>query len=180
MHSGVRETLTRLYEGYWSLRGCQAVHQALKSCVTCRKFQGIVYSVISFSNSPETRMSDDSPFTHTGFDFVGLLVFHLKNCGKEQEAKEEKACMFVYVCVNTRDISSTHTWYGSGKIFDGTQRICQSQRAIYLPLSVMIMQNFRSIPWTDGKDLPTCINFMLPYRQSDQLDFHISKGSLVE
>lgn len=50
----------------------------------------------------------------------------------------------------------------------------------YLPLSVMIMQNFRSIPWTDGKDLPTCINFMLPYRQSDQLDFHISKGSLVE
>ena len=44
----------------------------------------------------------------------------------------------------------------------------------------MIMQNFRSIPWTDGKDLPTCINFMLPYRQSDQLDFHISKGSLVE
>ena len=48
---------------------------------------------------------------------------------KEQEAKEEKACMFVYVCVNTRDISSTHTWYGSGKIFDGTKRICQSQRA---------------------------------------------------
>ena len=129
MHSGVRETLTRLYEGHWSLRGCQAVHQTLKSCVTCRKFQGIFYSVISFSDSPETGMSDDSPFTHTGFDFVGLLVFHLKNCGKEQDAKEEKACMFVYVCVNTRDISSTHTWYGSGKIFDGTQRICQSQRA---------------------------------------------------
>ena len=50
----------------------------------------------------------------------------------------------------------------------------------YLPLSVMIMQNFRSIPWTDSKDFPTCINFMLPYRQSDQLDFHISTGSLVE
>ena len=79
MHSGVRETLTRLYQGHWSLRGCQAVHQTLKSSVTCRKFQGIFYSVISFSDSPETRMSDDSPFTHTGFDFVGLLVFHLKN-----------------------------------------------------------------------------------------------------
>ena len=87
--------------------------------------------------------------------------------------------MFVYVCVNTRDISSTHTWYGSGKIFRWYSENLPVTKG-YLPLSVMIMHKFRSIPWTDGKRLPNLHKFMLPYRQSDQLDFHISKGSLVE
>ena len=106
---------------------------------------------------------------------MGLLLFHLKDCGKEQEAEEKKAHMFVYVCLNMREISRTHMWYGSGRIFDGIKKICQSQRATCHYHNYMKMQNLWGMLWKGDKDFPICKKSCI---QSDQLNFHSSKGSL--
>ena len=101
MHSGVRETLTLLREQYWILRGRQAVRKVIRSCVTCRKFEGAFYPAISSPDLPEIRVSDDPPFTHTGLDFAGPLLFRSKSCGKGQEARKEKAYICLLTCAST-------------------------------------------------------------------------------
>ena len=98
----------------------------------------------------------------------------------KRQRNKRHICLFMYASIQGIYLALTH---GMGvEEFSMAFRGFDSHKGLFATISyeLMIMQNFRSIPWTDGKDLPTCINFMLPYRQSDQLDFHISKGSLVE
>ena len=41
LHNGVRETLAELRSMYWVIQGRQVVKKLLRSCVICRRYEGV-------------------------------------------------------------------------------------------------------------------------------------------
>ena len=72
-HSGASDTLSTLREKYWVLKGRQVVEHILKSWKVCAKVEGLPYSSIVTPDLPSIRVSEDPPFTHIGFDYIGPL-----------------------------------------------------------------------------------------------------------
>ena len=64
LHNGIRDTLTALRERFWVIRGRESVKKVIRKCVTCLKHEGISYGPQQPTDSPNTRVSDDPPFTH--------------------------------------------------------------------------------------------------------------------
>jgi len=87
-HSGVNDTLVLLRERYWILKGRQAVRKVCRSCVTCKRLQGMCYPSVS---SPYARVSEDPPFAHTGVDFAGPLF----TSNKEDNLNKTYICLFL-------------------------------------------------------------------------------------
>ena len=100
-HSAVTNTLTTLREGFWILKGRQAVKRVLKRCVTCRKLEGLPYSSYNSPDLPSFRVSDDPPFTHTGLDFAGPL--HTRQDGN-QKKENSKCYICLFTCASTRAV----------------------------------------------------------------------------
>lgn len=73
LHNGIRDTLTALRERFWVIRGRESVKKVIRKCVTCLKHEGISYGPQQPTDSPNTRVSDDPPFTHVGLDFAGPI-----------------------------------------------------------------------------------------------------------
>ena len=80
------------------------MRRVVRSCVTCRKFEGAFYPAIQSPDLPEIRVSDDPPFTHMGLDFAGPLLFHLREPGEGQNLAKEKAYICLFTCASTRGI----------------------------------------------------------------------------
>ena len=72
-HGGVNVTLTALRERYWILKGRQIVKGILRSCVVCKKLEGLPYDSLLSPDLPACRVSDDPPFAHTCLNFAGPL-----------------------------------------------------------------------------------------------------------
>ena len=72
-HGRVNVTLTALREKYWIVRGRQTIKSILRSCVVCKKLEGLPYDSPPSPDLPACRVSDDPPFAHTGVDFAGPL-----------------------------------------------------------------------------------------------------------
>jgi len=92
-HRGVNITLTALRERYWILNGRRVVKEILRSCVTCKKLEGLPYDSPPSPDLPTCRVSDDPPFAHTGLDFAGPLYIR-GPVDKEDSIK-------VYICLFT-------------------------------------------------------------------------------
>ena len=98
-HNRVNDTLTLLRETYWILKGKRTVKQALKTCVTCLKCEGLPYCVRTTTDLPVERVSDDPPFTQLGIDFVGPLYIR-----KHNSSDEYKIYICLFTCASTRSI----------------------------------------------------------------------------
>ena len=75
--------------------------RVLKRCVTCRKLEGLPYSLHSSPDLPSFRVSDDPPFTHTGLDFAGPL--YTRSDGN-QEKENAKCYVCLFTCASSRAV----------------------------------------------------------------------------
>ena len=99
-HGGVNITLTTLRERYWILKGRQIVKSILRSCVVCRKLEGLPYASPCPPDLPACRVSDDPPFAHTGLDFAGPLYVQEST----DRGNNTKVYMCLFTCASTRAI----------------------------------------------------------------------------
>ena len=99
-HGGVNITLTTLRERYWILKGRQIVKSILRSCVVCKKLEGLPYASPCPPNLPAYRVSDDPPFAHTGLDFAGPLYVQEST----DRGNDTKVYMCLFTCASTRAI----------------------------------------------------------------------------
>jgi len=60
----------------------------------CRKFESAAYPCCQVPDLPDVCVSEDPPFTHTGLDFAGSLMFTV-NC----LSSTESLCLFT--CAST-------------------------------------------------------------------------------
>ena len=72
-HSGISDTLAYLCEKYLIIKGRQVVRKIIRSCVVCRKLEGLSYPSVPAPDLPFERVSDHPPFTYMGLDFAGPL-----------------------------------------------------------------------------------------------------------
>jgi len=99
-HGGVNDTLVALRERYWILRGRQVVKKIVRSCVVCRKIEGLPYCSHPSPDLPTCRVSDDPPFAHTGLDFAGPLYYSESTDDRDTS----KAYICLFTCASTRAI----------------------------------------------------------------------------
>ena len=99
-HGGVNITLTTLRERYWILKGRQIVKSILRSCVVCKKLEGLPYASPCPPDLPACRVSDDLPFAHTGLDFAGPLYVQEST----DRGNDTKVYMRLFTCASTRAI----------------------------------------------------------------------------
>ena len=96
-HGGINNTLTTICEGYWILKGRQAVKQVIRHCVTCKKMDGLAYPAVNPPDLPNTRVSDNPPFSNTGIDFAGPLYVN-------QAMQSIKTYVCLFTCASTRAV----------------------------------------------------------------------------
>ena len=99
-HGGVNSILVALREQYWILRGRQVVKTVVRSCVICRKLEGLPYSSQPSPDLPACRVSDNPSFSHTGLDFAGPVYFR-ESHGAGDSAK---AYICLFTCAFTRAV----------------------------------------------------------------------------
>ena len=99
-HGGVNITLTTLRERYWILKGRKIVKSILRSCVVCKKLEGLPYASPCPPDLPACRVSDDPPFAHTGLDFAGPLYVQEST----DRGNDTKVYMCLFTCASTRAI----------------------------------------------------------------------------
>ncbi|KAL9977059.1 hypothetical protein ACROYT_G014423 [Oculina patagonica] len=99
-HSGIRDTLTTLRERFWILRGRETVKKIIRHCVVCRRFNAAPCKPPPFADLPNTRVSDDPPFTNVGLDFAG--PFYVKENANNAECIKVYVCLFT--CASTRAV----------------------------------------------------------------------------
>ena len=87
-----------LRKRYWVLKGRQAVRRVCKSCITCKRLQEACYPTVPSPDLPQTRVSEDPPFAHTGVDFAGpLFTFN-------EEGTSQKVYVCLFTCASTRAV----------------------------------------------------------------------------
>ena len=99
---GVNDTLVALREKYWILRGRQAVKRDVKTCMICRRMEGLSYPAQIPADLPACRVSDDPPFTHVGLDFAGPL--YVKDGVHQSEEYNKKVYICLFTCTSTHAI----------------------------------------------------------------------------
>ena len=109
-HNGIRETLNRIREKYWVLRGRESVKGLLKKCVVCKKLEGKPFSTPPAPVLPESRVSDEPPFAYTGLDFAGPLL-------TSDNGKAEKSYISLFTCASTRAVHLELLKNMSAKLF---------------------------------------------------------------
>jgi hypothetical protein len=145
-HCGVNSTLTSVRERFWIIHGRQIVKQLCRSCVLCRKLQGLSFKSPSSGNLPSFRVSEDPPFTHTGVDFAGPL--YVKN--GDQELKSY-VCLFT--CASTRAVHLELTRTLSVESFLQAFRRFTSRRGVP---ATMISDNAKTFKASDRELRKVC------------------------
>ena len=99
-HGGVNDILVALRCQYWILKGRQIVKFIVRSCVICKKLEGLPYCSQPSPDLPTCRVSDDPPFSHTGLDFAGPVY-----CRESRNVSDHsKGYICLFTCASTRAI----------------------------------------------------------------------------
>jgi len=77
------------------------VGKIVRSCVVCCKFEGAAYPSSQVPDLPDVRILEDPPFTHTGLDFAGPLMFKGNCLSKDLPAQKA----YAHVCFYKRSLS---------------------------------------------------------------------------
>lgn len=98
MHAGLRDTLCKLRENYWVLRGRQRVKTIINKCVRCKKLEGRPYQYPTPPPLPKERVEDGEPFEVVGVDYTGAIrVGH-------PTSDNDKAYVVIFTCAATRAV----------------------------------------------------------------------------
>ena len=96
LHSGVSQTLCKLRAKYWVPKGRATVKYVLKSCLVCKRLESGPFKMPPMAPIPRARVTQSTPFTNTGLDYLGPLYI------KEGDVKKVWICIFT--CMVTRAI----------------------------------------------------------------------------
>lgn len=89
-------SLIRKY--YWIPQGRTKVQKVLKRCFQCKKHGGGPYRLPQMPELPQERINYTSPFTFTGFDYLGPIMISTNN------ERSEKRWICLYTCLAVRAI----------------------------------------------------------------------------
>ena len=77
------------------------VKSIVRSCVTCKRLEGLPYCSQLPPDLPTCRVSDDPPFSHTGLDFAGPVYFRERRDG----SNNAKGYICLFTCASTRAVN---------------------------------------------------------------------------
>ena len=97
LHSGVSQTLSTIRLKYWIIRGRASVKKVLRKCVVCKRLEGGPYKMPLMAPLPNARVSEATPFSRTGLDYLGPL--HTRDNGVVR-----KIWICLFTCFVTRAI----------------------------------------------------------------------------
>ena len=97
LHSGVSQTLSRIRLRFWIPHGRAVVKTVLKSCTVCRRFEGGSYKTPPLCSYPKARVTESTPFSFVGLDYMGPLYV------KTNESRK-KVWICFFTCIVTRAI----------------------------------------------------------------------------
>ena len=86
------------------IRGREAVKKVIRKCVVCLKHEGLPYGTHQPGDLPNTRVSDDPPFSHVGLDFAGPIYFDSKDREVDNERSSKKSYVCLFTCSSTRAV----------------------------------------------------------------------------
>lgn len=73
MHSGVSQCLSSVRYRSWIPQGRATVRVVIGKCLVCRRHEGGPYKMPSFAPLPKTRVTESTPFSRTGLDYLGPM-----------------------------------------------------------------------------------------------------------
>ena len=89
LHSGVSQTLSQMRRKFWIPHGRTSVRSTLKACGVCRRHEGGSYRMPPMVPLPRARISQSTPFSRTGLDYLSPL--YIKT---DKDAKKVWVCLF--------------------------------------------------------------------------------------
>jgi hypothetical protein len=97
-HVGTAHTLASIRNEYWIPAGRAAVTKCLRSCLTCKKYDGPPYKMPRMADYPSCRVTASQPFTSTGLDYLGPLYLKTKDDG------DKKVWICLFTCLSIRAV----------------------------------------------------------------------------
>ncbi len=97
LHSGVSQTLSTIRMRFWIPHGRATVKAVLKACSVCRRYEGGPYKMPPMCFYPKTRVTEASPFSRVGLDYMGPLWI-------KADGKQQKVWICLFTCFVTRAI----------------------------------------------------------------------------
>ena len=89
LHSGVSQTLSYVRHKYWIPHGRAVVRSVLRNCLLCRRLEGGPYKMPVMPPLPKTRVTEATPFSRTGLDYLGPLYIKTRD-----DSKKVWICLF--------------------------------------------------------------------------------------
>ena len=74
-HNGIPETLATVRDQYWVVKGRVIVKKIIWRCIVCRHYDGWPFPSPIVPDLPAERISHAPPFSTTGIDFAGPLMY---------------------------------------------------------------------------------------------------------
>jgi len=99
-HAGIQTTLYTMRRKFWLLDGRNQVRKVIRSCIRCFRFNAGTVDY-KMGDLPKSRVSNTTPFDHTGIDFCG--PFYIKE-KKYRNQKRIKAYVGVFVCMSIKAV----------------------------------------------------------------------------
>ena len=97
MHSGVSQCLSSVRYTYWIPHGRATVRLVIGKCLVCRRHEGGPYKMPSFAPLPKTRITEATPFSRTGLDYLGPMFVRSGDT-------QQKVWICLFTCLVTRAV----------------------------------------------------------------------------
>ena len=97
LHTGISQTLNEIRLKYWIPHGRATVRSRLKRCNVCRKVEGGPYKLPNMAPLPQSRVTDSTPFSKVGVDYMGPLYIKENNVST-------KIWICLFSCLVTRAV----------------------------------------------------------------------------
>ncbi|XGW03194.1 hypothetical protein V3C99_014862 [Haemonchus contortus] len=97
-HSGVHATIATLRRSYFIPSIRNAVTKVLRSCIICKRMNGLPYRYPAMPSLPKERVNRSRPFQNIGLDYFGPLRY------KDTSVTTSKIWISLFTCMTTRAI----------------------------------------------------------------------------
>lgn len=97
MHSGVSQCLSSVRYKFWIPQGRATVRSVIGKCLVCRRHEGGPYKMPSVAPLPKTRVTEATPFSRTGLDYLGPMFV-------KTEKVQQKVWICLFTCLVTRAV----------------------------------------------------------------------------
>lgn len=101
-HAGVSQLLAIFRRNYWVPNARSEIKSILNQCVICKRFESGPYRPPLFKSLPEERLSQTSPFSFTGLDYLGPVQY--KHYVGKRKFVLKKVWILLYECLTTRAV----------------------------------------------------------------------------